>query len=344
MAKRNRKAQRTNRKNAQARPSTPVSFAPPAVEERGTDSLAGAILAAVASSRETVPEVPLSKAVHAEEAPIVVQPIIDVVAAPTETPAVESQPEASPGRGEQAKPVESLEDDDFDEAFFAQPAIDEREARAKQESLPPTVEDILAPKTVAPPSPEVLARRSRLRKVVGAIVAIAAVVVIGGVGKNLLAGERTLANHAVTAAVHHEPAAAAPAPSPAVEVVSAPAAAVAAEPKEVVAQQSAKEEAPVAEPTGTKPAEAKPASAVPEGVDAKAEALRLLNMGKVKDAVPMARSAIAADPSDALPYLYLGTALQELGQNKDAMGAYNECVRNATKGRVWECRAMGGKK
>ena len=70
----------------------------------------------------------------------------------------------------------------------------------------------------------------------------------------------------------------------------------------------------------------------------------LARSGKLKDAVPMAKSAIAADPSDALPYVYLGTALQELGKQKEATEAYSDCVRNATKGRVWECKAMGGKK
>ena len=56
------------------------------------------------------------------------------------------------------------------------------------------------------------------------------------------------------------------------------------------------------------------------------------------------RAAISADPTDALSYLYLGSALQDTGKWKDGIEAYSDCVRNATKGPVYECRAMGGKK
>ena len=54
--------------------------------------------------------------------------------------------------------------------------------------------------------------------------------------------------------------------------------------------------------------------------------------------------AVAADPSDALPYLYLGSSLQETGKWKEGVEAYSECVRHATKGPIHECRAMGGRK
>jgi len=70
----------------------------------------------------------------------------------------------------------------------------------------------------------------------------------------------------------------------------------------------------------------------------------LLNRGKTKDAIIKAREAIAADPSDASAYLYLGSALQDSGKWKDGIEAYSECVRNATKGPVNECRQMGGRK
>jgi len=74
------------------------------------------------------------------------------------------------------------------------------------------------------------------------------------------------------------------------------------------------------------------------------EALSLLNRGKRKEAIEIGRAAIAADPSQALPYLYVGSALQDLGQWKKGVEAYSECVRHATKGPVHECAAMGGRK
>jgi tetratricopeptide (TPR) repeat protein len=81
---------------------------------------------------------------------------------------------------------------------------------------------------------------------------------------------------------------------------------------------------------------------VPDGVNPKKEAERLLNIGKYKDAIPMAEAAIAADPEDAYPYLFLGAALQSVGRWKDGIAAYSKCVHTAKKGPVAECRAVGG--
>ena len=67
-----------------------------------------------------------------------------------------------------------------------------------------------------------------------------------------------------------------------------------------------------------------------------------MNRGRSKDAIEKARQAIAADPTDAIAYLYLGSALQDSGHWKDGIEAYSECVRHATKGSVNECRIMGG--
>ena len=76
----------------------------------------------------------------------------------------------------------------------------------------------------------------------------------------------------------------------------------------------------------------------------KKETLSLLNRGKNKDAIAKAQEAIAADPTDADLYLYLGSALQETGKWKDGIEAFSECVRNAKKGPVHECRQFGGHK
>ena len=82
---------------------------------------------------------------------------------------------------------------------------------------------------------------------------------------------------------------------------------------------------------------------IPDGVDAKKEALKLLERNKFKEAIAMSEAAIAQDPSDALGYLYLGTALQSSGKWADGIAAYSRCVHTATKGPVHECRQSGGR-
>jgi len=89
-------------------------------------------------------------------------------------------------------------------------------------------------------------------------------------------------------------------------------------------------------------AEASSAPSIPDAVNAKHEALRLLNLGKYKAAIAMAQAAIDRDPLDAEPYLYLGAALQSSGHWKDGQAAYSRCVHTAKKGPVQECRAVGG--
>ncbi|WP_156338054.1 hypothetical protein [Chondromyces crocatus] len=106
---------------------------------------------------------------------------------------------------------------------------------------------------------------------------------------------------------------------------------------------------PSAEPASTADSkgEASTALAAAAPEDAKKlqkEALSLLNRGRNADAIEVSRAAIAADPTDALSYLYLGSALQDSGKWKEGIAAYSDCVRTATKGPVHECSAMGGRK
>ncbi len=70
------------------------------------------------------------------------------------------------------------------------------------------------------------------------------------------------------------------------------------------------------------------------------QALDLLKKSKNPEAMAKASDALDADPSDAMPYLVLGSALQDAGRWKEAHHAYALCVKNATKGMVDECRAM----
>jgi tetratricopeptide (TPR) repeat protein len=241
--------------------------------------------------------------------------------------------------------------DEFDEAFFSQAEELERQEREKIESFPPVAEDLAAAAKVPPPSPALLARRSKLRKFVGAVVALGALFAVGGIGKSLVTSPASAAEAAQPAEAVVETMSATEAkpiapPVEKKEVVEAPPAA-----EQPVAEDEAAEQ-PVAEdeaaepeaPAEPEPAAEQPVAEAPKVDDPRTEALKLLNRGKMKDAIPMARAAIQQAPHHALGYLYLGTALQETGQHKDAIAAYSDCVRNAKKGPVWECRAMGGRK
>jgi hypothetical protein len=206
-------------------------------------------------------------------------------------------------------------------------------------------------------SPSAIARRARLRRVVGGVVIALGLVSVAVIGKALSSskGPEIAANDHPTVVETAKKVEAAPAPPPAPAEATAkpaeappPAAEASAAPEASVAPEASAPPAtePAAAPT-TEPS-AKPQEEPPKAAgDAAAltkEAYVLLNRGKRKEAIEAAKASIAADPSDALPYLYLGSALQETGKWKDGQDAYNECVRHATRGPVYECRAMGGRK
>ncbi|MBI5531663.1 MAG: CDC27 family protein [Deltaproteobacteria bacterium] len=241
-----------------------------------------------------------------------------------------------------------------------------------KDSVPPPVEmpPIEEPKPEDPP--HVIARRARLRRAVGVALAVLGVFALVAVGKSVVSkatrSDASLVTAAAAADQRHNAQAdirvSAPAAQPA--KVAAPAEPVAAsepKPAEPVAAAEPKAAEPVAAPE-PKPAEpvaapepkpAEPAAAAEPKEEAaqvdpaaslklRKEAESLLNRGKYKDAMEASRAAIAADPSHALPYLFLGTALQMTGKWKDGIEAYSECVRHATQGPVYECRASGGHK
>lgn len=194
-------------------------------------------------------------------------------------------------------------------------------------------------------SPAAIARRARLRRVVAGVVAFAGVITLAVVGKTLTASKQPATSMPMKPPVTQEakvdpkPEAKA-APEKTVEAKPVPAPTASAEAAKVDPNADAKaaEEAKTAE---------EPKKAEPSGGDVKAltkEAESFLNRGNRKDAMVKAREAIAADPSEALPYLLLGSALQESGKWKDGIEAYSECVRHATKGPVHECRQVGGHK
>jgi hypothetical protein len=269
-----------------------------------------------------------------------------------------------------AKPAAKVEDEGDDEVRPSRkaPHADEIDLssvsaeffRRDHDSVPPVTEahaDLDEPATVQL-SPAALARRARLRRLVAGVVSFAAVLSIAVVGKTLAAGKRpssTVTNKPpvvleVKPKVDETAAAvqtAAPKPDPAAVVPATPSAVPSADPTAAASAVPSAEPTAAASATPSAVPSADPAAPPAPAADAVAlrkETENLLNRGKMKDAIVKAREAIAADPSDANAYLYLGSALQETGHWKDGIEAYSECVRNATKGPVNECRQMGGRK
>jgi hypothetical protein len=87
----------------------------------------------------------------------------------------------------------------------------------------------------------------------------------------------------------------------------------------------------------------KAVEAEPPAGDANAlrdQALQLLKEMKNPEAMSAARAALDADPTDAMPYLVLGSALQDTGKWHEATKTYELCAKIAKRGMVDECRAM----
>ncbi|WP_437688058.1 hypothetical protein [Sorangium sp. So ce176] len=254
--------------------------------------------------------------------------------------------------------------------------------RREEESFPPLTDVASDPDDHADErlvvvhqlSPETLARRARLRRIVAGVAGLAGVISVAVVAKSVLSSKPSSAAPVAMAAPASKPApveaklsalAANPAPArekappPAEPAPAQGAAKVAEAAAEKAAAEKAEAEKAAAEKAEAEKADAEKAAAAEEAEAEKAEAaavsledagklkkeaLSFLNRGRYKDAIEASRAAIAADPTDALPYLYLGSALQDTGKWKDGIAAYSDCVRNATKGPIHECRAMGGRK
>jgi hypothetical protein len=215
--------------------------------------------------------------------------------------------------------------------------------RGDEDSVPPLVDTVGDDHQDEPPppsevNPAALARRARLRRIVGAVVGFAGVVAVAAVGKAIFVKPSQHAPQPVAAVTapaptkQEAPPEAKPAPAPEAKPAPAPE----AKPAEPAAADTAK-------PAEPKPEE-KAALDAADIAKLKKEALSYLNQGRYKQAIETARAAIAADPDDAMMYLYLGSALQDSGKWKEGIEAYSDCVRTAKKGPVHECAAMGGRK
>jgi hypothetical protein len=224
-------------------------------------------------------------------------------------------------------------------------SLNEPLARDFYESAPPpdaTDDDEVEAAQPVALSPEILERKARLRRIVMGVFAAASLVVILVAGKTLLAKNAPAPAPDVSNALEAAPSPKEE-PKPAEPVkVEAPKPAPAPAP---APEASAKAEEKKDEPKADEKEEPKPEDK-PKGdpAELKKTASKLYNSGKLKDAIPALRDAIAADPDDALPYLFLGDALTNTGKWPEAKAAYNDCVTNAKKGPKHECAAMGGTK
>jgi Flp pilus assembly protein TadD len=209
--------------------------------------------------------------------------------------------------------------------------------------------------------PEVIERRARLRRVVTWIVGAAAVLTALVTVKALVTRSRPPVADTALSVPHQVVASIAmtgtdeSAPSPAASEVtneaarSKPDEAPPAAAETAPAEKAPIETAPAAptEPAPTvetqQPAEA-PAALAPSQANtpSKADIRHLIERGRMKDGIAAARATLDADPSDAETYLLLGAALQELGQWKESMAVFGQCIEQATRGPKSECRALRG--
>jgi hypothetical protein len=220
----------------------------------------------------------------------------------------------------------------------AEPPSPSRNHPPGEKSLSPTTNDADPDSEDVGPaqeeiSPEALAVRARMRRIVGAGLAllaagVAAGAIIVAASKSRATGENASANRTTsTAGAPAENRSLPPLPP--------------LEPSTDKGPGTASTASPSGEPSAPPAGEGANTARARE---LNAQALDLLKRRKSAEAVPIARAAIEADPDDALPYLYLGSALQDMGRWKDAMAAYDSCVKRATRGMIDECRAMGGQK
>ncbi|MCS6901272.1 MAG: CDC27 family protein [Myxococcales bacterium] len=201
---------------------------------------------------------------------------------------------------------------------------------------PPLEEE---PTTPAPEPPELVERRLFFRKAVSALLGMAAPLLLAIGVKSLTT--RPTPPEAFTAAAAQQLSLLAEAQATshpvlqATIVPSASSSAVESTPPPVSATSSAAPpSAPPPEPTIGADLRPNPAQAQ----ELTRQALSLLERGSYKAALEKATASMDADPTDASPYLYAGTALMELGKYKEAKILFARCVENATRGPKYECK------
>jgi hypothetical protein len=230
-------------------------------------------------------------------------------------------------------PVRTTESEVAEEVFFAQPS--------EEPSAPggDVFDDRETGEGPLPLTPELIARRGRLRMIVsGLMVALC----LFGVG--------VVARHRLARAHHANPGnrlVTSPLVVPSIDLSQGPPASA----------EVATVEQPAGEPTsfmeeGAAPVAQREARTTPSAsvddvavgpADAstlKKQAARAIERKELGRGIELSRHAIDVDRRDAEIYLLLGAALQETGQWKQASQAFANCVRNASRGPVQECRVL----
>jgi hypothetical protein len=194
----------------------------------------------------------------------------------------------------------------------------EEAARDEQESFPPVVEELEDRAEEDGPTEEQLRRRGRLRRFVAVAVVAALALTVGLVAFASLSPEVSYAQRQGVASAARL-----------TQQAVADARAKARKPKQVEAPPVVEEKS----------------DALGDDFDGIGkETVRLLNAREFEKASALARRLIELKPASAFGYRCLGSALQDLGRDAEAREVYSECATNATKGEVYECSALGGRK
>ena len=245
---------------------------------------------------------------------------------------------------------DAAEYDRLHDDFFRKGEEVEKQHMALAHAEPSRLEDTGQTHLVAVRSAKDAAdRRRKMRRVVGYVLAPAVLIAaIAGVKSYKNGGGAAAGSNRPVATVTVRPALA---PSSAGPVASVPVAVAAEDAGEDAAEEAAVQmadaslevsavegDAAAQEPEAGAASTPEPVAVVPDGVDARKEALKALEQGKWARAAEMAQAAISAHPDDATLYLYQGTALQEMGRRGDAKAVFQKCVEQAKRGPIHECR------
>lgn len=182
-------------------------------------------------------------------------------------------------------------------------------------------------------------RRKKMSSIVLLVVGGAALIGILGIANQKLRTEEPASPTATTKpeirsaepTVKRQPPTATAVLSPTATAVLSPATASAEPPPAASSAESppAASAAPEAPAKTSDPAKAK---------ELTLKSLKALEMGKNADSIEFAKQSIQADPEDANPYLYWGTALLSLGKRVEAKEIFSRCVEHAKRGPIHECR------
>ncbi len=211
---------------------------------------------------------------------------------------------------------------------------------------PPVMAPEPAPRLVAIDSAAVRARRRYLMRYVAGAVTVAGVIGLAAIIRVTMARDASAADtprptSAIAASLPAVAPESAPASNAADPVLPQPDPVVAAEPPAApVPPADPADQAVAADPPPPAPA----AEVAPPGTqaagDAKKEALRALDRGRLAEAVEAGEQSVALDPGDADAWLVLGAAYQKQGHYVEARRCFTTCAAQAQRGPRGECRAL----